>query len=46
MGPGNKEFPTFSDPDFFYSDSRVGRIRPPGSNFEQFWYSRTFKKNS
>ena len=28
---------------FFYSDCRVGQIRPL-ANFEQFWYSRTFKK--
>ena len=36
----------FLTPNIFVSDCRVGQIRPPGSNFEQFWYSRIFKKNS
>ena len=35
LGPGNKEFSIFSDPQiFFFSDCRVGQIKEP------FWYCR------
>ena len=44
-GSETNKFPTFSDPEYFFSDFRVvelGFLK----NFEPFWYSRTFLKNS
>ena len=35
-GPENKEFPTFSDPQVFNPDCRVGRMRPPGKFLSNF----------
>ena len=43
-GPENKEFPTFSDPQLFFTQIEEKVELGPLANFEQFWYSRTFFK--
>ena len=44
MGPENKEFPTFSDPQIFFTQIEEQVELGPLANFGQFWYSRTFLK--
>ena len=44
LSPENKEFPTFSDPHFLFTQIEEQVELGPLANFEQFWYSRTFLK--